>query len=459
MKMKGGYLPKITGRPASLLKKASLAPFLKIDLLRNNLIYKPVVNEGQIVKSGDILAEARISETRVYYLPSPVDSSVQLLSDPDSSEVLSIRLNEINPSINTNPDLMKNPGRLTPEETQKILMENGIWDYFWSSGSFGIPEDISVKKPKSIIINSIISEPFRARGKVILKHFWHNIIKGMTFLNTLLDDYGTIEFILTEKRDPVVKMMLKDLLGKTNLKFHYVEVKYPVENTTILNGLLRDDKTGLNREDEIWLLNIQSVEAIGNCLGNGIPLNRRIVALGGPAFPDPKHVNALIGTPLKTLIPDTLDLTSTIILRGGLFLGEIVDPETVSIGFDDDSFFFLPVKEVRDFITFLKPGFNKKSIFPNFAGRIDRDLSNQLRGEERPCIACCKCQEVCPANLMPQIIHRYLYRDNLDEAQELGLDNCISCNLCTYVCPSKIELEIQFTEAKRKLRLEQEGIV
>ena len=455
--MNGGFLPKVPGRPSNILKKMAIAPILNIPLFRKESVYNPVVEEGQRVQLGDILAKTVFEENKQqFFLPSPADGSVHLVADSDSKEIISIKLTDINPSVSSDSNITKDPSRLSPAEAKKILLENGIWDYLWSSGAKGIPDLNAADKPKSIIINTIISEPFRTRGNVILKHFWHNIIKGVSYLNILLADYGTIDFILTQKRDPIVKLILKDLKGKSNVKFHFTDVKYPIENPEVLHGLIYKSKSNITFDDEIWLLNIQTVEAIGTCLGNGISLCKRIVALSGPAFPDPMHVNVRIGTPLKHIIPDSVDLSSIIVLRGGLMLGELVDPENTNINFDDDAFLFLPKKDKRDFVTFVRPGFNKRSIFPNFAGRIDRDISDQLRGELRPCIACCKCQEVCPVDLMPQIIHRYLYRDNLDEARKLGLDNCINCNLCTFVCPSKIELKMQFDEARIQLRIEEE---
>jgi Na+-translocating ferredoxin:NAD+ oxidoreductase RnfC subunit len=60
---------------------------------------------------------------------------------------------------------------------------------------------------------------------------------------------------------------------------------------------------------------------------------------------------------------------------------------------------------------------------------------------------------------MPQIIHRYLYRERTEEAEKAGLDRCVDCNLCTYVCPSKIELKKQFSEAKQLIRREREEML
>lgn len=56
--------------------------------------------------------------------------------------------------------------------------------------------------------------------------------------------------------------------------------------------------------------------------------------------------------------------------------------------------------------------------------------------------------------MLPQILHRYLYREAIDEAEKAGLDRCVDCNLCTFVCPSKIELREQFYDAREQLREE-----
>ena len=78
-------------------------------------------------------------------------------------------------------------------------------------------------------------------------------------------------------------------------------------------------------------------------------------------------------------------------------------------------------------------------------------MTATLRGERRPCIACGLCERVCPADLLPQVLHRYLYRDALDEAEAAGLGRCIGCGLCSYVCPSKLELVHQFAEARDRI--------
>jgi Na+-translocating ferredoxin:NAD+ oxidoreductase RnfC subunit len=59
---------------------------------------------------------------------------------------------------------------------------------------------------------------------------------------------------------------------------------------------------------------------------------------------------------------------------------------------------------------------------------------------------------------MPHLIHKYLYRDLIEEANQARVDLCVECGLCSFVCPSKIELGKQFIEAKCAIEKEKEEI-
>jgi Na+-translocating ferredoxin:NAD+ oxidoreductase RnfC subunit len=65
---------------------------------------------------------------------------------------------------------------------------------------------------------------------------------------------------------------------------------------------------------------------------------------------------------------------------------------------------------------------------------------------------------VCPADITPHLIHKYLYRDLIEEAEEARVDLCVECGLCTVVCPSKIDLVKQIIDAKVLIAKEKEEI-
>jgi len=345
--------------------------------------------------------------------------------------------------------------------------------------------------PRSVVVNFVLTEPYRARGKVVINRSWQSIVQGIRFLQRLLADYGSVEIILTSPDDPVARMIAADLSGYAWVRIHAVPLVYPIENPRILTDLVRaarsrdawvapgrgesgrgapgrDGRGAAAPSEDIWVVDAQGIAAVGACLAEGLPLHERIVVAGGPGTPDPKHYAVRIGTPLSHLFGEPERAGSgggerPLLLRGGLLNGLPADESTDSVGYDDDAYFFLPRAGRREPFGFIRPGFDRSSYNRSFATQLtggrDRHITASLRGERRACIACGLCEKVCPAGIMPQVIHRYLYRGLIEEAEKAGLDRCVECNLCTYVCPSKIELVEQFIHAKLEIQREKEEIL
>ncbi len=458
MKISGGYTPKIAGRPSSTVTEISTPDTLLISLERDGLIYNPAVKSGQKIKFGDTLAEATVEGGKLT-LPAPLGGKVTLTKEKEEKPPLLSIKTDGRVEVPVVFDQLK-PERASGKMVREALARGGVWPFFWSSLTGGMPTLKSDEQPRAIIVNMVVTEPFRTRGRVVLQRSWNRIVQGMKFFPRLLLDYGTTEIILTHKRDPVAQRLYKELAGYAWLHFHPVPLLYPIEDPIVLTRALRKHDNSIKKDDVIWIVDVQGVEAVGACLGEGIPLYQRITALGGLGHPEPGHMQIRIGTPIKHVLPQNFKPEDVLVLRGGLLKGEPVVPDTDSVGYDDDGFFFLPKMKEREFLSFTRPGFKRASILPCFmsklTGAADSQISTSLRGERRPCIACGLCEMVCPVDLMPQVIHRYLYREDFDKAEAVGLDLCVDCGLCTYVCPSKIELQKQFMEAREMLQWEHE---
>lgn len=455
VKIHGGHMPRIAGRPSSIVEELPLPGKLQLSLHRRGVNYTPIVEDGQEVEFGDPLAEASATGGTLS-LPSPAAGRVSLYEAEEGPSRLIL---ETTGSGTTNGKYERfQPERISGEAMRDALAKGGIWPFFWSSRTGGMPTLGDTERPRAIIVNCVLTEPFRARGKVLLRRAWSRIVEGLRFLPRLLVDYGTIEIVLTARRDAVAGMLYVGLAGYAWIRLHPVPLRYPVENPLVLSRALRKSDSSLKKEDVIWIIDVQGVEAVGACLAEGLPLHKRVVVVGGPGQPNPRHLCVRIGTPVRCLYNKDSRSDGVRILRGGLLNGVPVDPATDSVQYDDDAFFFLPEGSQREFLSFLRPGFDRTSALPCFASRItgayDRRVSTWLRGERRPCIACGLCEKLCPAGLLPQVLHRYLYHEALDEAEAAGLDLCVDCSLCTYVCPSKIDLQQQFAQAREQLRLE-----
>lgn len=451
----GGFTPKIDGRPVGDITTVPMPDRLILELKRNDITYEPAVQNGRRVDFGEPLATAAASGGTLV-LPAPATGQVVLdedrrrlvMQDPQAAATAT----GFSPLVH---------GRISSDEIKKTLARGGVWPFFYSSRDRGMPSLVGEEKPRSIVVNFILTEPFRARGKVVITRSWDRIVAGIRFLQRLVSDYGTIEIILTDRKHPVAQMMYNDLKGQAWVRFHSVPLTYPIENPRLLSETVRSLSSGMNGDDDIWVIDAQGIEAVGGCLGEGLPLHERIVVTGGPSAAGPRHFAVRIGTPLDSFV-ETIGSDATV-LRGGLLNGAPVSVESAGVGYDDDAFFAMPRSGKRELLSFVRPGFGRTSYTRSFAtslfGGYDKQIAATLRGEPRPCIACGFCETVCPAGIMPQVIHRYLYREKTEEAEQAGLDRCVECNLCTYVCPSKIELRRQFTDAKAFIQKEKEEML
>ncbi len=452
LRIPGGFTPRIAGRPLSIVEQISVPDKMFIALEQNGLLYKALIKNEQKVQFGNPLAEVEIPGGKLY-LPATVTGIASLAKD-----IKQIIIKTTDSEVKNNIFEVMKPQNITKNKIRENLSKSGIWPFFWSSATKGIPSLDPSEQPKAIIVNSLLAEPFRARGKVILRHNWSRIVEGLKYLPRLLADYGKVEIVLTNKRDPVAVNMYDDLAGHAWVRFHPTKLKYPIENPFLLSKIFRKDNRYLSKKDTIWVIDIQGVEAIGRCLAEGVPLHRRIIALGGPGNPNPKHISARIGTPVKHIIMKKINDKDVSILRGGILTGYPIDFNNDSVNYTDDALFFLPNLKKREFLSFLRPGFTKTSYSSCFISKItrayDSNITSTFRGEKRPCIACGLCEKICPVNMMPQVLHRYLYDEGLDEAEKTGLNLCIFCRLCTYVCPSKINLDYQFKTAIEQIDAE-----
>lgn len=452
MNIGGGYKPRIAGRPSREVEDVALPDRLAIALDQGGIRYVPVVRQGQPVAFGEVLAQAEIAGGRLA-LPAPATGTVTL--DPGDDQGPSrIRLAVTDRRTAPALGVGRRPERATREEIEATLARAGIWPLVWSSSRQGMPPLDRSETPCRILISGVTMEPFRARGKVILREEWARVTTGIQFLPRLLRDYGSVHLMLTEPSDPLMVRLHEETRGKAWVRLETVPLKYPVEHPEVLCRAMRRSDPKVARGDVLWVLDLQAVAAIGACLVEGMPLHQRLVALGGPGVSNPRHLRVRVGAPLETVLAPAEQAADRRVVRGGLFRGEQVRPEEDSIRYADDGLLVLPRPAGREFLGFARPGFDRVSAMPCFASRLtgaaDHHITTSLRGERRPCIACGRCESACPAGIMPQVLHRCLYRQAVEEAEELGLDRCIACGLCSYVCPSKLDLVQEFVAARQR---------
>ena len=67
------------------------------------------------------------------------------------------------------------------------------------------------------------------------------------------------------------------------------------------------------------------------------------------------------------------------------------------------------------------------------------------------CIRCGKCVEVCPSNLVPQMMKEYADMNDNAAFEAVNGMECYECGSCTYICPAKRRLTQAFVKTRRSV--------
>jgi Na+-transporting NADH:ubiquinone oxidoreductase subunit A len=201
-------------------------------------------------------------------------------------------------------------------------------------------------------------------------------------------------------------------------------------------------------------MNIQDVIKIGHMVQTGEYLSTKIVSLSGVLVNNPSHFKITEGTSISTLLNNENIDTNYRIVMGSIFNGRTAKNDDF-IGTEEYSAVILSEELKQDMFSFMKPGFNKYTLSNTYMSfllpnrKLKADAS--LFGEDRSCISCGICPDVCPVDIYPQELMKNILANERANYLELGLLDCVDCGLCTYVCPSKIELADIIEDAKNKL--------
>ena len=195
----------------------------------------------------------------------------------------------------------------------------------------------------------------------------------------------------------------------------------------------------------------------------GKPHLTRILSVGGAGVISPTHIQVTPGYPWQAITERYVFQHNRRVIDGGVLTGKTLDGSSLGVHVECQGITVLSEPKEREFLGFMRPGVDRASYSACFLSTLMKEfrerLTTAVRGEGRPCISCNFCEEVCPMGLMPHLLHKYLYRDLLEEAGRAAVESCISCGLCSYVCPSKINLQAQFIEARRLIAEDRKTMV
>ena len=82
----------------------------------------------------------------------------------------------------------------------------------------------------------------------------------------------------------------------------------------------------------------------------------------------------------------------------------------------------------------------------------DMGHGNNFYVEDSRCLRCGKCIDACPMKLMPVMMYKSLYTNDVEEMKATNIMDCIECGCCAFTCPASVPLVLGFRSAKQRIR-------
>lgn len=354
-------------------------------------------------------------------------------------------------------------GDLSIEQIEKLVYLSGAA----GAGRDGIPTGfnssiISPDEVENVIIHGVESEMFAVSSGLLLSddnlsHF----AEGTKILRKMLP-HAAFSIVLNSESKSLIADVSVAMADDDWCDVRGLEPRYPADYDEVLVSAVlgREFPFGLLAANiGVIVLDIQAVLAVYDAVVAGKAVIERTIALAGPGFEENLHVRVRVGAPVQHIIDGMVKQDADLrFLRNSCLTGEWLFDLSMPADRTCSAIIAVVEGNKREMFAFVRPGPRKDSYSRTFLSlllsseKITKRCETNLRGEERPCISCNYCVEVCPVSVMPHLLFHYVEREIIDETLlKYGIFDCIECNLCTYVCPSKITLGQWIKDGKAKL--------
>ena len=387
---------------------------------------EPLVKKNDSVKKGQKIGDnaglcvpihAPVSGTVKAVEARPHSSGVTVMSVVIENDHQYTLCEDIQPRTQAEVDA------LTPEELIGIIREAGIVGMGGASFPAHVKLSGGIGKVDTIIVNAGECEPYITADDRLCREYPKELISGIQIIMKVLN--LPTAHIGIEDNKPKAIQALRANVTDSGIVVDVLPAKYPQgAEKQIIQALTgrQVPSGGLPVAVGCAVFNAATCKAIHDAVYGGMPLIERIVTVSGDILMAPKNLLVPIGTSYNDLIEACgLAQNPYKVLSGGPMMG--IAQFDLSV----------PTIKACNAVTIL----GKK---------------NRYTVENPHCIRCGKCIDVCPMNLMPVLMYKALYSNEIEEMNAVHLMDCCECGCCAYNCPAGVPLVLAFRSGKQRLR-------
>ncbi|MBQ6968569.1 MAG: electron transport complex subunit RsxC [Lachnospiraceae bacterium] len=388
---------------------------------------KPVVNVGDKVKAGQLIAEAGgFVSANIYATVSGTVKAIEKHRVPVGDMVMSIIVENDGLYEEVEYPEAKPLDEIGKDEIIAAVKNAGIV----GMGGAGFPTHVklSPKDPSKIdyvIGNCAECEPYLTSDYRRMMENPELVIGGMKCVLKLFDNAKGIIAIEDNKPD-AIELLTKLTKDEPRIDVYALKTKYPQgsERHIIYACTGRAINSKMLPADAGCIVdNCDTLVAIHEAVTKNIPLMYRIVTVTGDAIKDPRNFKVRCGTNYKELIEEAGGFVTEpgCVISGGPMMGFSL--------FDLD----VPVTKTSSALLCMK-------------------YDEAANAVESACINCGRCVEACPEKLIPSQLATYSEFEDYEAFNKLYGKECIECGSCSYVCPAKRQLA-QSIKSMKKLSI------
>lgn len=380
---------------------------------------KPVVQKGDVVKVGTLLAEAGgFVSAPVYSSVSGKVNKIDAVLDASGTRrmavIIDVEGDDWEESIDRSKDLVRLSDR--PDLDSKTIVEKIKNAGIVGLGGATFPCHVKLTPPpgnkaECVIINAVECEPYlTADHRLMLEHA-DEILVGVDLIMKAVN--VTKGYIGIENNKPdAIKLMTEKASLYPNIEVVPLKVKYPQGGEKQLIDAVIGRQVPAPPAIPISVgavvQNVGTAFAIYEAVMKNKPLIDRIITVTGKSVKNPSNLLARLGTPFQQLIDECGGLPEDTgkIIGGGPMMGKALLSLDVPMTKGSSGLLIMNEKEAR-------------------------------RNEPQPCIRCAKCVSACPMGLEPFLLSKAAALEEWEMAEKNDVVSCIECGSCQFTCPSK----------------------